>query len=533
MNMGSVNIFSNQYIKMAAIASSVFGIVYAFINLFVIGGNAFVYNLNNNITIPLVILTILFAFSNWKWVTKDSHNRSLWGGLLAGWILWAFAEILWVIYGFIYQDVPYPSPADYFWLAGYIPMGYGLYTRLRGIPVNLTSSQKLTYWFIFFITLVLTGIFILYPTLQNNDPSSRIESILNVLYPLVDLFLVLVILRMFYIYTKGDYGISWNLLTAGFLLHSISNLTFSYASLWDLYYPELKVNFISGLGIDVPYNLSYLLWSIGLYSMQTTLGKYRPFLVNTQPRLVPNTSVLIFLDVDHTVIEVSDNFDLVFDMQKVKGKTLSSVLHIPEAATRTLLEKIRRERRVADYPIQGITGRFGVLHDTYVHGSVINSEGEYTGCVMVLRLLLDDDYTLDEALSEYQKSMVAHLRKLGSSKERAAIQKLLLDYHLAYFKQIYNQMLQTGGAQLGQALLDHLQQSANEHDWALTFNTEDLIVNADYELKMLREALPALLDGAKEFASQLTNPEIIDSEIQSITSQFSESVHKNVAFHGK
>ena len=54
-------------------------------------------------------------------------NRLLWGGLLAGWALWVIAEILWVVYGNLYQEIPYPSPADFFWLIGYVPMGYGLY----------------------------------------------------------------------------------------------------------------------------------------------------------------------------------------------------------------------------------------------------------------------------------------------------------------------------------------------------------------------------------------------------------------------
>ena len=104
---------------------------------------------------------------------------------------------------------------------------------------------------------------------------------------------------------------------------------------------------------------------------------------------------------------------------------------------------------------------------------------------------------------------------------------------VTYLKQLYNLEFRTGGAQLGLAFLEHLQQTAKEHQWPLEFDLETLLVNAEYELRLLREAFPVLLESARSFASQLTDANTIEAEMQSISSQFSEAVHKNVAYYSQ
>ncbi|MCK7519415.1 MAG: hypothetical protein MZV64_17630 [Ignavibacteriales bacterium] len=144
---------------------------------------------------------------------------------------------------------------------------------------------------------------------------------------------------------------------------------------------------------------------------------------------------------------------------------------------------------------------------------------------------VENDYTLDEKLTKEQRSMVAYLRKASGSSERDQIRKLLLDYHLAYLKRLYNLAYRTGGAQLGHAFLDHLQQIDREHQWHLQFHPETLLNETDYQLSLLREALPILLHAAKRFVAQVTDPITVESEMQLVSSQFSEAVHKNVKFY--
>ena len=529
--MKSTGILFNRLFQGTTLATAFLASIYILINLAVIGGDGFVYSLNNNITIPLAIFTTLFAFSLWNLVNIGRTNRLLWGGLLAGWALWTVAEILWVVYGFLYQDVPYPSPADAFWLIGYIPMGYGLYFRSRELPTRLSPTQKVTLWVVSGATILITAVFILLPVIQSNDPSNWLESALNVTYPLADLFLLVIIIRLIFVYGAGDYGFGWNLLTAGFILHSISNLIFSYASLEDIYYPELRVNFISAVAVDASYNLSYLLWFLGLYALRLALIRHKPFEAIVQPHLVPNTSVLIFLKGNDSVLDASENIHLISGASPKKGYTLAESLAIEPAEAQAILDTIKTGKRITDRLLR-VDGRAGVSPEAYLSGiATYSPDGEYTGCNLVLRILVEADYTLDEKLSREQKYMVSHLRRICDSSERDQIRKLLLDYHLAYIKQLYNTAYHTGGAQLSQALMDHLQSIDRKFGWQLQFHPESLIDNGDYQLSVLRKALPMLVDESRLFVSRLSDPKTVEIEMQEITTGFNEAVHRNVEYY--
>ena len=53
----------------------------------------------------------------------------------------------------------------------------------------------------------------------------------------------------------------------------------------------------------------------------------------------------------------------------------------------------------------------------------------------------------------------------------------------------------------------------------------------NYPLEVLREALPVLVDTAKQFASRITNAELVGAQMQKLTSQFSAAVHKDAAYY--
>lgn len=523
----------NPALKRIFFVIGALGLIYVIWNLFVLGGDNFIYALNNNISIPLALLTTFFSLILWRLVNKGRSNRLLWGGLMAGWALWTLAEVLWVVYGYYYQDIPYPSPADFFWLVGYIPMLYGLYARIREIPVKLNRNQNFELVILSLITLGSTFYFILLPILQQEEAANWVENVLNVLYPLVDLVLLLVVFRLLFVYINGEYSLGWNLLTLGFILHSTSNLIFSYASLYDLYYPNFTVNLVSSLAIDVPYNLSYVLWALGLHTLQVILRQHHPLPVTTQPETVSNASLLLFLGWDHKVISVSNNFNLLFDVQNEKGKSLSEILGIPNLDTQNILEKIRQTGKIADYPVTVLT-RYQSLKSAYLSGIATHSpSGKYTGCNLVVRLFVENDNSFDEKLSADQKYIATHLLRVTGSQETARIRALLLDYHQAYLKHLYNLMHQVGGAQLAAEYLEHLQQVARENQWKLQFDREHLILNSDYPISLLQQSLPVLMDSGRQFSSRLTDPVIVDHELGLLSSQFSEAVHQNVAYYIK
>ena len=86
---------------------------------------------------------------------------------------------------------------------------------------------------------------------------------------------------------------------------------------------------------------------------------------------------------------------------------------------------------------------------------------------------------------------------------------------------------------MSSALLDDMQAMAENRGWYLKFNPQTIIDGESASLDSLREALPVLLETAKRFVSHLSDEVTIDIVIQEISSQFSEAVHKNVAYYNK
>ena len=526
-------IFSNQRYKMAAIVAGILVLAYVLVNLFVIGGDGFIITLNNLVAPLLTIITTISAFILLLQIRANVRSRLLWGGLFAGWALWAIAEILWFVFGYLGQEVPYPSIADLFWLVGYIPLGIGLYSRLREMPLKLTSSQKLALWGSSLATIFITLAFVILPVFQGYDASNRLGSIISIIYPLADLVLLVSVLRLIFVYRSGDYGFSWNLLITGFVLMTIADLVFAYATPLGLYYPDQKANLISTLGNSVPYNLSYLIWIFGIYALILVMKEQQPIEINAAlPKLVPNAHMLISTKSDETIIDVSSNLGLIFNFDISKMKSLAEILHIPEEGARSIFDKFRSGEK-KEQPITAMN-RYGVPQDLFVSGTAIFSPaGEYSGQNLLLRTLVESDYTIDDKLTGYRKSIVNYLMQICGDNEETEIKELLMDYYLAYLKQLYNFVYRTGGGHLGLLFLENLGQTTKERQWQFQFDPKSLPTYAEYSLDVLREELPILAETAKRFASQLTDEKSVEAEVQAISAQFSEAVHRNVAYYIK
>lgn len=525
-------IVSNKQFKIAALIMGALSAVYILMNAFVIGGDAFIFNLNNYMTVPPVIITVVLSIMLWQQVGSEANSRFLWGNIIAGWICWMIAEILWAIFAALGQEVPYPSWADFFWLVGYLPLGIGLFARVRSLPVKPTPGQQAVIWGISLGSVVFTVIFVLFPIIQNYDPQLLLESFLNLIYPVLDLFLLIIVLYLFFGYEEGAYGFGWRLLLAGFILHQISSLSYSFANSYGLYYPDSQANWISTLAIDVPYNLSYVFWLVGVYMLRILLREHSTFKFNIQPKLVSNAHLLVFTKSDGTIIDVSHNFYSFFALEDVKGKLLNCVLELTEQEDHAMREKIRVGKKLSDQLVR-IKNHSGILQDGWICGvAIFTPQGEYSGANYLIRTQVENE-TLDNKLSESEKSEVRHFLASNISNENNEIRQLLLDYYLAYIKSLFNMAFHEGGATMSQLLLDELQSTAKNYGWQIKFNPQTILDGNAYPVDVLRSALPVFLETAKRFVTRITGPELVEAQLKELETQIGEAVHKNVAQYEK
>lgn len=505
-------------------------VVYIAINVFRVGGDTFVLNLNNNIVHPLAIGITLLALVLSRQIVGRSRNRLLWWGLTIGWALWTVAQLYWAIAAIISQEIPYPSWADFFWLVGYIPMYIALWERLRSLPQTASSPQRVALWISTLFIVICTVWFVLIPIVQNNDPSAILESALNILYPLMDVVLLIMVLRIFFIYQPGNYGRAWSWLSAGFILMSLSDLIFSYATTANLYYPDGQANLLSTIGVDVPYNVSFLLWLIGLFILQSIQRSHHAIEnIHTPLTLVPNTHLLVFTKGDDTVMDVSMNYERVFSLNMVKGKTIQEGLGISAGDADTILNdsktnKIFKEREFL------VNTRLG-QEQAWISGIVIfNPQGEYSGVYLLLRMLAKD-YSLDKLLTDHEKAMAnSILSKTGTKqKEEEEIKQLLANYYRAFLQPLYNLVFAEGGSIMADAFLTELQSVSNQHEWRTGIQPDNILDVSALSLSETQEALPILLETAKRLVIEETDESSVNMITQDVRSKFDEFTLGNVS----
>ena len=518
-------IFSYRQFRTASTVAGFLGLLYLILNIFVLGGDEFIRNLNSFIVSPLAILTAVMAARLWRQIGSGRQGRLLWHGMFLGWICWAIAESLWASYSLAGQD-PYPSWADFFFLLGYLPLSVGFMSRILTLPKKPEKAQRFLIWVISLIVISLTAFFLLIPILQAYDPELLLESLLGLFYPLADLLLLLLVLNLLFTYGPGDYGLSWRLILAGFVLVTISDLFFSYADWNGLYYPDSQANLLSRLVVDVLYSTSYVLWTLGIYTFYILLREHQTLKINFQQELATNAHIFLFTNRNETVIEVSRNYRHLFPLQSPTGRPLAEALRVPEQEQEIIHNKLIADRKLSDHKIS-IERPSGKFQDGWLCGlPIINPPNEYLGAILLVRTFLEDE--VDHELSEYQKSILPYLLDKTGSDEKNSIRLLFVEYYLAYLKSLFNLALQAGGASMSQMLLDELQTQAHKNGWGLKFNPQTILDAGMESDDTLDEALPALVETAKQFASRLTDAMTVETEMQKIHSQFNEAIHRTV-----
>jgi hypothetical protein len=505
--------------------------VYIAINLFQIGGDEFIIDLNYFIVLPLALSVTLLAFAVWRQTETGNKSKFLWLGLAIGWGLWTFAELWWAIAAAIGQEVPYPSWADFFWLVGYIPIYFAFWARIRTLPKIENSEQQIGLFAILLAFIGLTVFLIIVPIIQNSDPSAILENTISILYPLADLFIIIFVMRLLFSYQQGIYGQAWRWLAVGFILMSLGDLVFSYAVTENIYYPDQQVNFISTLGIDVPYSLSYLIWIIGLLLFQKLLKTFKPISVSdTKLTLVPNTHLLIFTKGDDTVIDVSRNSSRIFLNDTVPGNSISETLGISLEDQNTILKEIKLSGVLNEQTLNAST-RLGLISASISGIAASNHQQEYSGLILLVRILTDD-YSLNHFLTDYEKTMVNSLTSKTDvlQKEQTEKKKLLTEYYQAFLRSFYNRAFVEGGSIMADAFITELQSTARQLNRLVIIEPNLAIYTNRLSFSEAQKILPAVFETAKQFIINLTDETTANAIVQEIRSKLGEAVLQNVAY---
>ena len=513
----------------AMLSAGILSLIYLGLNLFGIGGDAFIFNLNNTPSAVLGVLLAGYSFYTWNKIGGKSSSKNLWLGLSIGWALWALAETWWAVASLITAEIPYPSIADLFWVVGYPPMYVALWLLFRSLPTAIGWRRWSFIVGISILTVAWTAAFILFPTLTNYDPALLLQSILNLLYPLVDLVLLVFSLWIFFAFQQGVYRKIWIWLSVGFLLHSIGNLLFSFATNSNLYYPNGTTNLLSTVGVDVPYNLSFLAWGIGVLLFRTTQATHLayPGFEGALPA-IPNIDLLVFTKGDDTVTHFSHNFKDVFAAELEKNTRLDRLLGISVVQSGAIGAEMRRKNHLSDRLIL-VKTRFGPQQARLCGLPLRPPGGDYEGGIYLVRVMISRNAG-GGGLDEYEQSILDNLKKLSGWKEPddEDVKRFLEAYFSAYLKALNNHALVNGGGHVAEALILELRTLCQQHAWKVLVQADGGLDTRASSLAETKIALPYLLESAKNYTANLFDEQTISARIQLVDSWFTPIEHENI-----
>lgn len=190
------------------------------------------------------------------WRKAKGKFPIIWLYFTCGLFLWFIGEAVWAGYTLILGvELPYPSAADVFWIAGYFPFFIALYLYVQLFAHALTKKNVAIVMAVTIILTVLVTTTLLAPILGAEE--NLIVMVMDFAYPILDLSLLSVALLGLIIFWKGELGKSWLLINAAILIDVCADILFSYTTAQGIYY--------SGHMLDLLFDFSYLFFLMAFY----------------------------------------------------------------------------------------------------------------------------------------------------------------------------------------------------------------------------------------------------------------------------
>jgi hypothetical protein len=184
---------------------------------------------------------------------KGDHGKAylFFVGFVASWFI---AETIWAISEVFYNLSPFPSEAEWFYLAGYpLLILFSVY-YLKPLEKAL-SGRILSYGFLASVTFLIPTI---YTTYSYNSNAGLAQIIWASIYPLLDAIVLFPAVLGLTLYFKGQVSFLWSLTCIAIILNIIADSGFLFLHVDKSYY--------TGNPIDILYLWAYILFAFGIYS---------------------------------------------------------------------------------------------------------------------------------------------------------------------------------------------------------------------------------------------------------------------------
>ncbi len=457
----------------------------------------------------LSVMGAALAYGVYRHLRANRTAALIWGAMTVGLSCWAAGELIWLAYELTgIQDVPYPSAADAAWLIGYIPLYLSIGLHL--VYLRASISRRGVFWFFVLLTVivVLAVWLVIVPILGDPGSGTPVELAFSLAYPVCDLILLSLAMALALIFLGGQLALPWGVIVVGILLHSSSDLLFSYLEWHGSYYPGGQLNFSSGL-FDILYVSAYVVWNLGLNlrvwspepGKDVDLQEFIPEQGKGFLLMADQKGRVIFIDPAlHSLLGRKDAEDEV-------GKPFGPLFALPAAFEQAALRKAARTGISDDYTVT--LGLSRVKYRLRVVSS--GDPKEFPG----FDILLHPDRAQPHPITNRDAAILGRVvhRARESYQRRSGPEDLLREYFDTLMELLFILVSRAGGAGVGSAFETVLRDKARS-------------TGSGFELKNGRAvwkdrgAEPAvyrgLLEEAVRYSSQVISVSTIEQKIGEI-----------------
>jgi diguanylate cyclase (GGDEF)-like protein len=194
----------------------------------------------------LMVVASLLAVAS---VVRRRRERLAWIAISAGLVLWTAGDVVWNLWISKLSEEPYPSVADFLYIASYVPIYLGVILLLRARVRPVRGSQWVD-GMIGCLAISALAAAALFPAFTGLTEGNATEVAVNLAYPVCDL-LVLSFIVLALGLNRWRLDRSWVLLGIGQATNVVADVIYAYQQAAGTYVPGSLLDTVWPLGVAV------------------------------------------------------------------------------------------------------------------------------------------------------------------------------------------------------------------------------------------------------------------------------------------
>jgi len=193
------------------------------------------YILSSTVEPAFSLIPVILAAFSLRVYRGDRWFAQVDSFLFLGFLLWFLGEFTWSFYTLILGvQIPYPSLADAFWLAGYPLVLVGMVAFVSPFKVAMRRRNLLVASVVSVAALGFVVRGLVLPVLSFS--TDIISDVVGLAYPMLDIALLFALIMGLLLFWGGKMARWWYWLIAGAILTAVGDILFSYFTAIGTYY---------------------------------------------------------------------------------------------------------------------------------------------------------------------------------------------------------------------------------------------------------------------------------------------------------